>query len=64
MNKCTIKDIVSFFENENIYFAGSGTSAIASVLETIDCSGKNVMLPAMTCPNIAIAVYASGANPI
>lgn len=64
MNKCTIKNIVSFFENENIYFAGSGTSAIVSVLETIDCSGKNVILPAMTCPNIAIAVYASGANPI
>lgn len=64
MSKCRIKEIVNFFDNENIYFAGGGTGALIDALKAIDCKGKKVILPVMTCPNVAIAVYTAGAQPV
>ena len=55
---------ICLFYSKNILLDGSGTGALINVLTAIDCKDKNVLLPAMTCPNVAIAVYAAGAIPV
>ena len=64
MFKCSVEEIQSFFESEDIFFTGSGTGALIEILTAINCKGKNVILPVMTCPNVAISIYAAGAIPV
>ena len=52
------------FQCEHAIPVGSGTTGIALILNAINARDKKVIIPAMTCPNVAIAVYAAGAIPL
>lgn len=43
---------------------GSGTVGLRTLLKAIDAESKKVILPALCCPNVLIAVSASGAIPV
>ena len=52
------------FQCEHAIPVGSGTTGIALILNAVNAKNKKVIIPAMTCPNVAIAVYAAGAIPL
>ena len=46
------------------YPTGSGTTALLVALEAVGVRGRRVLIPAITCPNVAIAVLAAGGRPV
>jgi len=64
MEPCRIPQMLRFFGTDAVYLEGSGTGALINVLVCLKAAGKDVLMPAMTCPNVAIAVWAAGARPV
>lgn len=64
MNAAAIRSITRFFETDHILPTGSGTVGLTLALETVGVADKRVLVPALTCPNVAIAVYAAGGTPV
>lgn len=52
------------FAGAQVFMTGSGTTALAVALEAIGVEGRRVLIPALTCPNVAIAVLAAGGRPV
>lgn len=52
------------FADAQVFLTGSGTTALAVALEAIGVKGRRVLIPALTCPNVGIAVLAAGGRPV
>ena len=59
-----LDSIKEFFGCSYATPVGSGTVALRALLKAIDAESKKVILPALCCPNVLIAVSASGAIPV
>lgn len=56
--------VARFFARRHTLPAGSGTVALAVTLEAAGARGRRVLIPALSCPNVAVAVVAAGATPV
>ena len=56
--------IRKFFSCEYVIPVGSGTVGLYLALKAIDVRHKKVLIPASTCPSVAIAVFAAGGKPV
>ena len=54
---------MSFFGTDYIIPVGSGTSGLFLVLKALGVKNKRVIVPALCCSNVAVAVFAAGAEP-
>jgi hypothetical protein len=58
-----LADLREFFGCEHVVPVGSGTIGLALTLRSIGVRGKRVLLPALTCPAVPLAVIAAGGEP-
>lgn len=61
--KDTLGVLQEFFGREFIVPVGSGTAGLLLVLDAVDVRGKRVLIPALACANVAVAVLAAGGVP-
>lgn len=59
-----IRSVREFFGVPYAIPVGSGTSGLYLTMKAIGVSGKRVIIPALTCPTVAVAVLAAGGRPL
>lgn len=64
INTNFLSEARKFFQCEYLIPVGSGTAGLFLALKTIDVRHKKVMIPGLTCPNVALAVIAAGGTPV
>lgn len=60
----TTNRIKDFFGVKYCSLVGSGTTALYLALKAINVNNRKVILPAITCPNVVVAVIAAGGKPV
>jgi len=55
--------ISDFFGTDHLFPVGSGTVGLTYALEASNVGGKHVLVPAFTCPNVVLSVWAAGGVP-
>jgi hypothetical protein len=58
-----LNDLHEFFGCEHVVPVGSGTIGLTLTLRSLGVRGKQVLMPALTCPAVALAAIAAGATP-
>lgn len=56
--------VVRFFGRRHAIPAGSGTVGLAVALRAVPVEGRRVLIPAASCPNVAVSVVAAGGVPV
>lgn len=64
MKRKHLEQLIEFFGTDQVLPVGSGTVGLALALETVGARGKSVIIPALTCPNVPVAVLAVGGVPV
>lgn len=59
-----LEEIQRFFGTRFALPVGSGTVGLAVSLRAVGAAGRRVIVPALACPNVVVAVIAAGAEPI
>ena len=59
-----VRDVARFFGVANAVPVGSGTSGLYLALRAVGVARRRVIVPAFTCPSVAIAVLAAGGKPL
>lgn len=62
--KSFLDELRAFFGCRHVIPVGSGTAGLTLLLDLVDVRGKQVLLPALTCPNVAVAVVVAGGEPV
>lgn len=57
-------NVARFFGRRHTLPVGSGTVGLIVALSAVPVRGRRVLIPALACPNVAVAVWAAGGVPV
>lgn len=63
LDETFVEELRGFFGCRHVIPVGSGTAGLALLLEAAGARDKRVLLPALACPNVAVAALVAGAKP-